>query len=116
MRSCIAVLLFCLLNGPARAEDCIASVYSIGDRSQRSTQTASGIPLDNNAMTAAHRSLKFGSQVKVTNKSNGQSATVTITDRGPYVRGRCIDLTKAAALVLGFAGLAPVIVLRVITD
>ena len=116
MRSFIALLLLCLFNGPTRAEDCIASVYSIGDRSQRGTRTASGIPLDNNAMTAAHRTLKFGSKVRVTNKSNGRSATVTITDRGPYVRGRCIDLSKAAALSLGFAGLATVKVSAVITD
>ena len=116
MRSCIAVILLCLFNSPIRAEDCIASVYSIGDRSQRGTQTASGIPLDDNAMTAAHKSLKFGSKVKVINKSNGHSATVTITDRGPYVRGRCIDLTKAAALFLGFAGLALVNVSPMIPD
>ena len=116
MRSCIAVLLLCLFNSLTRAEDCIASVYSIGDRSQRGTQTASGIPLDDNAMTAAHKSLKFGSKVKVINKSNGLSATVTITDRGPYVRNRCIDLTKAVALFLGFAGLTSVNVSPVITD
>ena len=116
MRSCIAVLLLCLFNGPTRAEDCIASVYSIGDRSQRGTRTASGIPLDDNAMTAAHRSLKFGSKVRVTNKSNGRSATVTITDRGPYVRGRCIDLTRAAALSHEFAALATVNVSPVIRD
>ena len=66
------------------------------------------MPLDDNAMTAAHKTLKFGSRVRVTNKLNRQSATVTITDRGPYVRGRCIDLTKAAALSLGFVGLAAV--------
>ena len=116
MRSCIAVLLLCLFSDASRAEDCIASVYSIGDRSQQGTQTASGIPLDNNAMTAAHRTLKFGSKVRVTNKANGQAVTVTITDRGPYVRGRCIDLTKAGALSLGFAGLASVNVSPVITD
>jgi len=81
VRSCIAVLFLCLFSAALRAEDCIASVYSIGDRSQRGTRTASGIPLDDNAMTAAHRTLKFGSKVKVTNKANGQSATVTITDR-----------------------------------
>jgi rare lipoprotein A len=67
-------------------------------------------------MTAAHKTLKFGSKVMVTNKSNGQSATLTITDRGPYVRGRCIDLTEAAALSLGFIGLASVNVSSVITD
>ena len=117
MRYCIAALILCLFNSPTLpAEDCIASVYSIGDRSQRGTQTASGIPLDDNAMTAAHRTLEFGSKVRVTNKSNGQSTTVTITDRGPYVKGRCIDLTKAAALLLGFDGLASVNVSPVITD
>ena len=116
VRSCIAVVLLCFFSGSTRAKDCIASVYSIGDRSQRGTQTASGIPLDDNAMTAAHKSLEFGSKVRVTNKSNGQSATVTITDRGPYVRSRCIDLTKAAALSLGFSGLASVNVSPVITD
>jgi rare lipoprotein A len=81
-------------------------VYSIGDPSQPGTQTASGIPLDDNAMTAAHKFLKFGSKVRVTNKTNGKSVTVTITDRGPYIGGRCIDLTKAGAQALGFAGLA----------
>jgi rare lipoprotein A len=116
MRSFIAVLLLCLFHDPTRAEECIASVYSIGDGSQRGTQTASGIPLDNNAMTAAHKSLKFGSKVRVTNKKNGNSVTVTITDRGPNVRGRCIDLTKAGALSLGFAGLVSVNVSPVITD
>jgi rare lipoprotein A len=116
VRSCIAMLLLCLFNSPTRAEDCLASIYSIGDRSQRGTQTASGIPLDDNAMTAAHKSLKFGSKVKVVNRSNGHSVTVTISDRGPYVRGRCIDLTKAAALFLGFAGLASVNVSPVTTD
>jgi rare lipoprotein A len=116
VRSCIAIVLFCLLNSPTRAEDCIASIYSIGDRSQRSPRTASGIPLDDDAMTAAHKSLKFGSRVLVTNKSNGNSATVTITDRGPYARGRCIDLTKAAARALGFSDLASVNVSLVITD
>jgi rare lipoprotein A len=116
VRCCIAMLLICSVNSPTRAQDCIASVYSVDDSSQRGTQTASGIPLDDNAMTAAHRTLKFGSKVRVTNKANGQSATVTITDRGPYARGRCIDLTKAAALSLGFAGLASVNVSAVITD
>jgi len=60
--------------------------------------------------------VKFGSKVRVTNKSNGNSATVTITDRGPYARGRCIDLSKAAARVIGFVGLASVNVSLVITD
>lgn len=90
----------------------MASVYSVGDSSQPGTKTASGVPLNDNAMTAAHKSLPFGSKVRVTNKRNGNSVTMTITDRGPYVSGRCIDVTKAGAQALGFAGLAPVNVVR----
>jgi len=103
MRRLIAALVF-LLNSPVRAEDCVASVYAVEDSSQPGTKTASGIPLDDNAMTAAHKSLPFGSKVKVTNKKSGDAVTVTITDRGPYVKGRCIDLSKAGASALGFAG------------
>jgi rare lipoprotein A len=108
MRSLIVALALCLFHIPVGAEECIASVYAVGDSSQPGTQTASGIPLDDDAMTAAHKSLPFGSKVKVTNKKNGNSVTVTITDRGPYVDGRCIDITKAGARALGFNGLAPV--------
>jgi rare lipoprotein A len=108
MRLLIATLLLCLLVIPSRAEDCIASVYATGDPSQPGTKTASGVPLDDSKMTAAHKSLPFNSKVKVTNKKNGNSVTITITDRGPYVKGRCIDVTKAAAEALGFSGLAPV--------
>jgi rare lipoprotein A len=64
------------------------------------------------AMTAAHKSLPFGSRVRVTNKKNGRSVTVRINDRGPFVRGRVIDLSPAAARALGFAGLAPVSLAR----
>ncbi len=60
------------------------------------------------AMTAAHRTLPFGSMVRVVNHRNGRAATVRINDRGPYVRGRVIDLSPAAARVLGLDGLAPV--------
>jgi peptidoglycan lytic transglycosylase len=116
MRRLIAVLVFCLLNIPVLAEDCVASVYAVGDSSQPGTKTASGIPLDDNAMTAAHKSLPFGSKVKVTNKKSGDAVTVTITDRGPYVKGRCIDLSKAGASALGFAGLVLVSVVPVVSD
>ena len=108
MRSFIAASVFCLLTIPGYAEDCVASVYFVGEPSQPGTETASGIPLDDDAMTAAHKSLPFGAKVKVTNKENGRSVTITITDRGPFVDGRCIDVTKAGARALGFDGLAPV--------
>ncbi len=116
MRQLIAALVFCLLNIPVHAEDCVASEYAVGNSSQPATKTASGIPLNDDVMTAAHKSLPFGSKVKVTNKKNGHAVTVTITDRGPYVKGRCIDLSKAGADALGFAGLARVSVVPVVND
>ena len=63
-------------------------------------------------MTAAHRTLPFGSQVEVLNKRNGKRVTVRINDRGPFVRGRIIDVTPAAAQALGFSGLALVTLTR----
>jgi rare lipoprotein A len=79
----------------------IASVYS-------DKETASGELMDPEAMTAAHRTLPFGTEVTVINHGNGRSAVVRINDRGPYVRGRVIDLSPAAALALGVDGLASV--------
>jgi len=60
------------------------------------------------AMTAAHRSLPFGTHVTVVNRHNGRSVVVRINDRGPFVRGRVIDLSPAAARALGVDGLASV--------
>lgn len=57
-------------------------------------RTASGTKFDNEKYTAAHRKLAFGTKVKVTNEANGKSVIVTITDRGPFTRGREIDLTR----------------------
>jgi rare lipoprotein A len=79
----------------------IASIYS--DR-----QTASGEIMDAGKMTAAHRTLPFGTQVTVVNRSNGRSATVRINDRGPFVHGREIDLSPAAGRALNIDGLASV--------
>jgi rare lipoprotein A len=64
------------------------------------------------AMTAAHRTLPFGTRVRVTNHPNGRSVMVTINDRGPFVRGRVIDLSPGAARALGFSGLTQVSVGR----
>ena len=79
----------------------IASVYSGG-------HTASGEYASAGGLTAAHRTLPFGTMVRVTNRSTGRSVVVRINDRGPFVRGRVIDLTPAGARALGFSGLAPV--------
>ena len=59
-------------------------------------------------MTAAHKTLPFGTLVRVTHQRSGRSVIVRINDRGPFVAGRVIDVTPAAARALGFSGLAPV--------
>jgi rare lipoprotein A len=84
----------------------VASVYS----TESGSETASGEKLNPEALIAAHRTQPFGTKAKVSNKRNGQSVDVIIKDRGPFVRGRIIDLSPAAARVLGFSGLADVTV------
>jgi rare lipoprotein A (peptidoglycan hydrolase) len=91
-----------------------ASFYSI--RCNGGTQTASGEKLSDYAHTAAHKTLPMGSKVLVTNKNNGKSVVVRINDRGPFIKGRVIDVTKGVAETLGMvkAGVVPceVIVLQ----
>src|SRR5215475_10155715 len=83
----------------------MASVYSY-----KGGRTASGEQVRPGELTAAHRSLPFGTMVRVTNRRNGRQVVVRINDRGPFIRGRIIDITPAAARTLGFSGLAPVTV------
>jgi rare lipoprotein A len=78
-----------------------ASYYADRFNGQR---TASGARFDKNGLTAAHRTLSFGTRVMVTNKANGRSVEVTINDRGPYARDRMIDLSKSAAKEIGILG------------
>lgn len=104
----VAVLQAALL-APARAavskpDECgLASVYATA-----SEETASGEDTQAKNFTAAHRSLPFGSMVRVINRDNGRSAVVRITDRGPFVSGRIIDVSRIAAGELGISGLAQV--------
>jgi peptidoglycan lytic transglycosylase len=86
---------------PAHAQTGIASIYSGG-------RTASGEHTHSGSLTAAHRSLPFGTRVRVTNHKNHRSVVVRIVDRGPWVRDRIIDLTPAGARALGFSGLVVV--------
>jgi rare lipoprotein A len=74
--------------------------------------TASGERFDKNAMTAAHKSLPMNSRVRVTHSKTGRTVTVRINDRGPYGKGRIIDLSEAAARRLGILdeGVAPVVI------
>lgn len=83
---------------PASAQCGGASWYAL------TSKTASGERMNPSAMTAAHRSLPFGTKLKVTNKRNGKSVVVRVNDRGPFIRGRVLDLSKGAAGKLGFVG------------
>ena len=104
----VAVLPFVALHpllsgliGGATSESGIASVYAGG-------MTASGERTLASGMTAAHRSIPFGTRVRVTNRANGKSVVVRINDRGPFIRGRIVDLMPATARALGFSGLTRV--------
>ena len=89
----------------ASAQSGVASVYAYSGG-----RTASGERASPGALTAAHRSLPFGTMVRVTNERNGRSVVVRINDRGPSVKGRIIDLSESAARELGIreAGIADV--------
>jgi rare lipoprotein A len=103
-RFVVSTILVLSTVGIAQAQSGIASVYSGG-------RTANGERALAHRLTAAHRTLPFGTMVRVTNKRNGKSIVVRINDRGPFIRGRIIDVTPAAAHLLGFNGLAPVSVI-----
>ena len=80
------------------ASDGIASFYTEG------TKTASGEKFNTHELTAAHPTLPFGTRLRVTNVASGQSVTVRVNDRGPFVRGRVVDVSYAAAESLGMVG------------
>ena len=86
----------------------MASVYATKGDGYAGRRTASGERAQSGALTAAHKSLPFGTMVRVTNTRNNKSVVVRINDRGPFVRGRVIDLTPAGARAIGMSGLAPV--------
>lgn len=110
MRDILAALMLFLVIpvSVANAEICIASVYTTKDHDQNGTNTASGVPLDDDKPTAAHKTRKLLTSPKITNLKNGVSQHIRLTDRGPYIKGRCIDLSRAAAILLGCDGLCPV--------
>jgi rare lipoprotein A len=102
MRALLAAAMLCVAVVSARAQMAgIASEYS-GGRTANGERAAAG------GLTAAHRTLPFGTLVRVTNERTGRSVVVRINDRGPFVRGRCIDLTPAGMRAIGGDGLAPV--------
>lgn len=111
----LAALLLCLVaTVPAMAESGIASVYGTPADGYAWKCVAEQKPgggckrMDPHSLTAAHRTLHFGSVVHVTNQRNGLTVAVRISDRGPFVPGRIIDLTPAAARAIGCPGLCNV--------
>jgi rare lipoprotein A len=112
-RLALLVALLATIAAPAlaktgnSAEKGIASMYSTHFVGRT---TASGEVFDSRGLTAAHRKLPFGTRLVVTNKRNGRSVIVTVNDRGPHRKGRIIDLSPAAAQLIGMktAGLVPV--------
>ena len=108
------IALFALatsLTALAQVQSGKASYYA---RKFTGRKTASGERMHHDSLTCAHRTYPFGTQLKVTNPANGQSVIVRVTDRGPYVKGRIIDLSARAAREIGIIaqGIAPVIVER----
>lgn len=92
----LAPALTLAVNGAAAKEGCgSASWYAL------TSTTASGERMNPALLTAAHRTLPFGTKVKVTNQNNGRAVVVRINDRGPFIKGRVIDLSKAAAHEIG---------------
>ena len=111
LRLAVSALVVCLPASASLADSDsivqsgIASTYSARSSGPK---TANGERVRSNALTAAHRTLPFGTKVRVTNVGNGRSVIVRVNDRGPYVRGRIIDLTPAGAHALGFSGITHV--------
>jgi rare lipoprotein A len=107
--ACIAILLSGISLAEARSRHHVTTTDFSGIASHYfGGRTANGEHMRAGALTAAHRSLPFGTMVKVTNRNNGRSVVVRINDRGPFIRGRVIDLSTSAARVIGMGGLAPV--------
>jgi rare lipoprotein A len=109
MKTAIAFGLSLFLTFSAAAgQSGIASVYATKRDGYAGKRTASGERVSSGGLTAAHKTLPFGTMVRVTNRKNDRSVIVRINDRGPFVRGRVIDLTPAGAHAIGMSGLAPV--------
>jgi|GEM_PF-3178865 len=96
-----AAVFFGLCALPAQAASGVASYYGPGFAGKK---TASGERFNPGGLTAAHRSLPFGTRLKLTNIANGASVVVRVNDRGPFVHGRVLDVSHGAARALGMTG------------
>ena len=107
----LLIAIVASLTALAQVQSGKASYYA---KKMSGRMTASGERLHHDSLTCAHRTYPFGTLLKVTNPANGKQVIVRVTDRGPYVRGRIIDLSVRAAQEIGIIaqGIAPVIVER----
>jgi len=114
MRSSIKLALAGVLTlgcfataAPASAQCGKASWYALRSK------TANGERMQPYALTAAHRSLPFGTKIRVSNSRTGKSVVVRINDRGPFIRGRFLDLSKGAARSIGMGGIGQVCMAKI---
>ena len=110
LRTVAGAMLLCVFCKEVAAETCIASQYGVGDHyhGRRAADGSRFNTYATNPYTVAHKTRRFGSTVTVTNLSNGKSITAIVTDRGPFVPGRCVDLGRAGADAIGMGGTARV--------
>lgn len=112
MKTAILAACFCALASPVWAETCTASHYGYKDGHQGSAVACRGLGPFNtwatSPYTVAHKSAPCGSWLTITNLYNGRSIRARVTDRGPFINGRCVDVGKAGANALGMGGLARV--------
>ena len=114
-RACMVIIIshssLLITHSSAQTQEGKASFYALKFTGRK---TASGERMHHDSLTCAHRTYPFGTMLKVTNPANGKSVIVRVTDRGPYVKGRIIDLSARAAREIGIIaqGIAPVIVER----
>lgn len=111
-----AVLIACGLafcaTGALAQDPCTQGVRIVSAYYAEGSHTASGQRFDPHGLTAAHRTFPFGTRLLVINPHNGKSVTVTINDRGPFVRGIGLDLSLGAAKVIGLTGTGAVCMAR----
>jgi rare lipoprotein A len=106
----ILALAFACVIAPAHAETCIASQYGIGD-GYHGKHAANGSIFNTwakNPYTVAHKTKPFGTVLTITNLGNGRVIQAVVSDRGPFIKGRCVDLGRAGANALGIGGTAQV--------
>jgi rare lipoprotein A len=107
-RLLLAALAMAGASAPARAETCIASQYGVGD-GYHGKRAANGSIFNTYATspyTVAHKTHRFGTVLRIKNLANGRSISAVVTDRGPFVKGRCVDLGRAGANAIGMGGTA----------